>query len=222
MRLAPGGVREIHGHIPAEWSFMLAGKARITGVDNDGHNFVADVGEGDLWYFPKGIPHSIQGVPPDGAEFVLAFPDVKFSEDSTFAITDTFAHIPKELAKNFRLSADRLRPYPEEGEIHLQGTSVAVLHRREDPHDGVRRERQRAHVRFPRGRRRLRQAIVLHYFENTDNETLRFLEIFNSPILPTCHSRRWSALTPHELMQAHLGINRELIDALPRDKRPVV
>ena len=43
MRLTPGGVRELHWHKEGEWSFMLAGNARITAVDNDGHNFIADV-----------------------------------------------------------------------------------------------------------------------------------------------------------------------------------
>jgi len=43
MRLTAGGVRELHWHKEAEWAFMLAGKARITAVDNDGHNFVDDV-----------------------------------------------------------------------------------------------------------------------------------------------------------------------------------
>lgn len=102
MRLNKGGVRELHWHKQAEWAFVLAGNARITAVDNDGHNFTDDVTVGDLWYFPSGIPHSIQGLEPDGCEFVLAFPDGKFSEDSTFSITDMFAHMPKEvLAKNF-------------------------------------------------------------------------------------------------------------------------
>lgn len=61
MRLTPGGVRELHWHKEGEWSFMLAGNARITAVDNNGYNFVADVTEGDTWFFPSGIPHSIQG-----------------------------------------------------------------------------------------------------------------------------------------------------------------
>jgi oxalate decarboxylase/phosphoglucose isomerase-like protein (cupin superfamily) len=60
MRLKTGGVRELHWHKQAEWSIMLAGNARITAVDNDGKNFIADVAEGDLWYFPAGIPHSVQ------------------------------------------------------------------------------------------------------------------------------------------------------------------
>jgi len=115
MRLTPGGVRELHWHKEAEWSFMLAGKARITAVDNDGHNFVADVEPGDLWYFPSGIPHSIQGLPPDGAEFVLAFPNGAFSEDSTFSITDMFAHMPREaLARNFGVDKIAFDSIPKE------------------------------------------------------------------------------------------------------------
>jgi uncharacterized RmlC-like cupin family protein len=56
MRLNTGGVRELHWHKAAEWAYMLYGRARITGVDQDGRNFVDDVGVGDLWYFPAGIP----------------------------------------------------------------------------------------------------------------------------------------------------------------------
>ena len=66
MRLNAGGVRELHWHKAAEWSYMLTGTARITAIDADGRNFVDDVGVGDLWYFPPGIPHSIQGLNPDG------------------------------------------------------------------------------------------------------------------------------------------------------------
>jgi oxalate decarboxylase len=60
------------------------------------------VGKGDLWYFPAGIPHSIQGAGSHGCEFLLAFPDGDFSEESTFLLTDLFAHTPNDvLAKNF-------------------------------------------------------------------------------------------------------------------------
>src|SRR3954447_3167864 len=56
MRLKPGGIRELHWHKEAEWAYMLAGRARVTAVDADGRNFIDDVGVGDLWYFPAGIP----------------------------------------------------------------------------------------------------------------------------------------------------------------------
>jgi oxalate decarboxylase len=46
MRLKSGGIREMHWHKQAEWVFMLAGSARITAVDQEGRNFIDDVGVG--------------------------------------------------------------------------------------------------------------------------------------------------------------------------------
>lgn len=102
MRLTPGGARELHWHTSAEWAYMIAGKARITAVDENGCTFQDDVSAGDLWNFPAGIPHSIQGLEPDGCEFLLIFDDGSFSEEETFLLTDWFIHTPKDvLAKNF-------------------------------------------------------------------------------------------------------------------------
>src|ERR1700736_4674676 len=104
MRLTAGGVRELHWHVEAEWAIMLYGNARITAVDQEGRSFVSDVGEGDLWLFPKGIPHSIQGLGPDGCRFLLVFDDGDFDEFHTFLITDWLSHTPKEvLSKNFNV-----------------------------------------------------------------------------------------------------------------------
>jgi oxalate decarboxylase len=73
MRLNAGGVRELHWHQAAEWGFMTYGNCRVTAIDPQGHAYVADVTEGDLWNFPAGYPHSLQGLAPDGCEFLLAF-----------------------------------------------------------------------------------------------------------------------------------------------------
>jgi len=101
MRLKPGGIREMHWHKEAEWAFMLAGRARITAVDEQGRTFIEDVSEGDLWNFPSVIPHSIQGL-EEGCEFLLVFDNGNFSENETFLITDLFKHTPRDvLAKNF-------------------------------------------------------------------------------------------------------------------------
>src|SRR3981189_3045614 len=55
-----------------------------------------------LWYFPSSIPHSIQGLNPDGCEFLLVFNDGDFNEDNTFLLSDWFKHTPNEvLSKNF-------------------------------------------------------------------------------------------------------------------------
>jgi oxalate decarboxylase len=101
MRLKPGGIREMHWHKEAEWAYMLAGRARITAIDDRGRSFISDVGEGDLWNFPSAVPHSIQGL-EQGCEFLLVFDNGNFSENETFLITDLFAHMPRDvLAKNF-------------------------------------------------------------------------------------------------------------------------
>lgn len=113
MRLTAGGIRELHWHAAAEWAYMLYGSARITAIDSNGKSFVADVNQGDLWYFPTGIPHSIQGLAPDGAEFLLVFDDGNFSEYATVLLSDWMAHTPREvLAKNFGTHSQDLEKMP--------------------------------------------------------------------------------------------------------------
>ena len=114
MRLISGGVRELHWHLGAEWALMLYGSARITAVDQEGRSHVSDVSEGDLWIFPGGIPHSIQGLGPDGARFLLVFDDGNFNEFETFLLTDWLAHTPPEvLAKNFNVPAETFAKVPK-------------------------------------------------------------------------------------------------------------
>jgi oxalate decarboxylase len=121
MRLTAGGVRELHWHTAAEWAFMLYGNARITAIDLEGKSFVADVTEGELWYFPPGIPHSIQGLRPDGAEFLLVFDDGNFSEYETVLLTDWMAHTPHDvLAKNFGVSEQALEKMPRREKFIFQ------------------------------------------------------------------------------------------------------
>jgi oxalate decarboxylase len=124
MRLKAGGVRELHWHHQAEWSFMLKGAARITAVDQNGCTFQDDLSEGDIWYFPAGIPHSIQGLEDDGCEFLLVFDDGSFSENDTFSLTDWLAHTPKEvIAKNFQVAASALAHIPAK-ELYMFQTRV--------------------------------------------------------------------------------------------------
>ena len=118
MRLKRGAFRELHWHTTAEWSFMIKGNARITAVDEDGRLFVDDVTEGDLWFFPAGVPHSIQGLdsdyPEGGCEFLLVFDDGSFSEDSTFLLTDLMNHFPMEVvAADLGTTPDQLAAMPK-------------------------------------------------------------------------------------------------------------
>lgn len=109
MRLTAGGVRELHWHDAAEWAIMLSGRARITAIDDEGHSFVQDIGKDDLWFFPSGTPHSIQGLQPEGCEFLLVFDDGKFSEGNTTLLSDWTRHTPPEvLAKNWGVPESEL------------------------------------------------------------------------------------------------------------------
>jgi oxalate decarboxylase len=297
MRLKAGGVRELHWHKEAEWSFILAGQARITSVDNDGHNFVADVGPGDLWYFPSGVPHSIQGLSPDGTEFLLAFPSGAFSEDNTFAITDMFAHFPKEaLAKNFGVDQKTFDRIPKEEKFIFQapmpdslqadtvgqgpgrvpldmkfsmtamspdvspGGSVRIVDTRNFPIStdisAALVDVAPGHIReihwhpnadewqyFVGGQGRMTvfaaqgnartfdyragdvgyvPKSMPHFIENTGSEPLRFLELFNSPRYMDVSLAQWMALTPHELVEAHLQVDRAFIAAISKQKLAVM
>jgi oxalate decarboxylase len=123
MRLNPGAVRELHWHKQAEWAYMLLGHARITAVDEHGRNFVDDIAEGDLWYFPAGIPHSIQGL-EEGCEFLLVFDDGGFSEEATFLLSDWLAHTPRDvIAKNLGVSESDLDDLPRE-ELYIFPAAV--------------------------------------------------------------------------------------------------
>jgi oxalate decarboxylase len=113
MRLGPGGVRELHWHQQAEWAVMTFGECRVTILDALGRPQVADVKEGDLWYFPAGLPHSLQGIGSDGCEFVIAFDNGDSSEFNTLLVTDWLAHtMPEVLAKNFGAPEDAFKNIP--------------------------------------------------------------------------------------------------------------
>jgi oxalate decarboxylase len=112
MRLKPGGIRELHWHKEAEWAYVIAGGCRVSLLDEQGRLFIDDVSVGDLWYFPAGLPHSIQAL-ADGVEFLLVFDSGDFSENETFLITDWFNHIPREvLAKNFGVAESAFANLP--------------------------------------------------------------------------------------------------------------
>ena len=113
MYLESGGIRELHWHQTGEWALMTEGKCRVTTLSREGTPSVEDVFAGDLWFFPTGLPHSLQGFGPDGAEFVLAFDSGAQSESNTLLLTEWFAHTPPEvLAKNFPVAQETFDDIP--------------------------------------------------------------------------------------------------------------
>ncbi len=297
MRLNAGGVRELHWHKAAEWAYMLYGTARITAIDPQGHDFVDDVGVGDLWYFGSGIPHSIQGLNPDGCEFLLVFDDGEFDEDNTFLLSDWFKHTPSEvLAKNFGVPGSSFAHVPDPRDLYIFAAPVpgplssdkvvgasAVLqsfsHRMMaqlpiktksgtvritdtsafpasktisaalvEVQPGGMRElhwhpntdewqyyiegQARMSVFAASGQARTFDYLagdvgyvpfaMGHYIENIGTMPLRFLEIFKSSYYADVSLNQWLALTPRELVEAHLKLDQQTLAALHREKSPVV
>src|SRR6201993_2791351 len=115
MRLTAGSFRELHWHTANEWAFMEYGSARVSALNPDGTMFIDDVSEGDLWFFPAGYPHSIQGLGADGCQFRLVFDEGNFSEDNTFLLSEFVAHVPPEvLTKTSQLTRDEISKLPKE------------------------------------------------------------------------------------------------------------
>jgi oxalate decarboxylase len=297
MRLNAGGIRELHWHKAAEWAYMLYGSARITAINAEGHNFVDDVGVGDLWYFPSGVPHSIQGLGPDGCEFLLVFDDGEFDEDNTFLLSDWLKHIPNDvLAKNFGVPDSSFDRIPNPSELYIFAASVpgalssdkipgAVPVSQSFSHRMLAQQPTRTKsgtVRItdtsifpasktisaalvevqPGGMRELHwhpntdewqyyiegqarmgvfaasgQARTFdfragdvgyvpfamgHYVENTGTTPMRFLEIFKSSYYADVSLNQWLALTPPELVQAHLKLDPKTLAAFRKEKMPVV
>ncbi|KZT74621.1 oxalate decarboxylase [Daedalea quercina L-15889] len=298
MRLEPGAIRELHWHKTSEWAFVLSGYTQVTAVDQDGRNFVGTVGPGDLWYFPPGVPHSLQATnqTKDGSEFLLIFDNGDFSDDSTFLLTDWLAHTPKEvIAKNFgtalsawnKLPGEQLYIFPgtppspdatapedpqgqvpnpyihklsEQKATQLAGgalkiadsrnftvaTTIALAEVWVEP--GGMRElhwhpTQDEWTYYISGSARVTEfassataqtfnyvagdigfvpATYGHYVENIGNDTLHYLEIFNSDLVVDVSLSQWLALTPPELVKAHLQISDETVAHLSKIKPYVV
>lgn len=295
MRLTPGGVRELHWHKQAEWAFMIVGRARITAVDQNGRNFIADVGVGDLWYFPPGIPHSIQGL-AEGCEFLLVFDDGNFSDNDTFSITDWFAHTPQDvLSANFGVPESAFANIPSEQvymfqssapgplstqkvsspagtvprsfshrmlaqqPIKTRGGTVRITDSSKFPittisaafvevEPGAMRElhwhpntdewqyylqgtgRMTAFASASKARTFDFRAGDVgyvpfaygHYIQNTGDKKLIFLEVFKSSYYADVSLNQWMALTPRELVEDTLNVGPELMNALRKEKWPVV
>jgi oxalate decarboxylase family bicupin protein len=122
MRLAPHAYRELHWHTANEWSLVLKGSVRLASMNEEGQTFIDDLVAGDVWFFPAGIPHSIQAL-DEGAEFLLVFDDGSFSEDGTFLVSEMFLRNPKEvLSKNLQTPISSFDNLPSDELYIFPGT----------------------------------------------------------------------------------------------------
>jgi oxalate decarboxylase len=103
--LTKNSIREMHWHRVAEWGYVYHGQVAVSAVDEDGRNQVEVLNEGDIWYFPKGEAHVIQGLAEQN-EYLLVFDDGDFEAPGTsFNVDDWIAHTPKDvLAKSLGVS----------------------------------------------------------------------------------------------------------------------
>jgi oxalate decarboxylase len=136
MTLEPGTVRELHWHAnAAEWAYVIDGRCRVTTIDPAGHSEIVDFDAGDVWYFPRGHGHSIQGLGPRECRFILVFDNGYFSEFGTFSITDWIAHVPAEvLHRNFGVPATTFAAFPKREVYMARGPMPPPL--TEDPPPG--------------------------------------------------------------------------------------
>jgi oxalate decarboxylase len=128
MRLSAGGIRELHWHLAGEWGYMTYGQCRVMVLDKRGRAYVQDIEAGDLWYFPAGQPHSLQGLGSDGCEFLIVFDNGRASEFNTLLLTDWLAHTPPDmLAKNFGVPAETFKSIPLSDLYIFQGKAPGPL-----------------------------------------------------------------------------------------------
>jgi oxalate decarboxylase len=60
-----------------------------------------------------------------------------------------------------------------------------------------------------------------HYIENVGDETLVFLELFRSDHFADMSLNQWMALTPRDLVRAHLNLDDTVVAGL-RKQKPIV
>jgi oxalate decarboxylase/phosphoglucose isomerase-like protein (cupin superfamily) len=223
-----GAIRELHWHKEAEWAYMLAGKARITAIDQDGRNFIDDLGVGDLWNFRAGLPHSIQAL-AEGCEFLLVFDDGAFSENETFLLVPggrvrivdsaNFPAASTIAAALVEIDPGGMRelhwhPTNDEWQYYISGQGQMTVFassgkaRTFDYQAG-----DVGYVPFAMG----------HYVLNTGTEPLRFLEMFRSSRFADVSLHQWLALTPPELVRAHLNLDDSTMSAVTAYKgKPII
>jgi hypothetical protein len=83
-------------------------------MNDEGQNTVDDLCAGDVWFFPAGVPHSLQAF-DEGVEFLLVFDEGDFSEDETFLVSELFLRNPTSvLAKNFETDTSAFDNIPKD------------------------------------------------------------------------------------------------------------
>ncbi|KFX98733.1 hypothetical protein V497_00203 [Pseudogymnoascus sp. VKM F-4516 (FW-969)] len=125
LHLKKGALRELHWHTTAEWGYVYAGRFVVSAVDEHGNYTVDTLKEGDIWYFPKGSAHTLQGL-DDQNEALVAFDNGDFDAlGTTFMVDDWIAHTPRDiLAKNFGVDVSVFDDIPDKDPYIFNATST--------------------------------------------------------------------------------------------------
>ncbi|KAF8752776.1 Oxalate Decarboxylase [Rhizoctonia solani] len=282
-----GWGHSMHWHVTAEWGYVMAGSCRVNVVNQLGRNYLADVYPGDLWYFPQGIPHSIQGLnntATDASSFLYVPHPLALSVSGGAgeelpsqcvcvrphpwrAAVDFPSAVPTESvaeANPVSPQGEALLPYTfaasKAPATNVTGGSIKVVDSRTF---NVSTTIAVAEVTVvPGGMRELHwhptqpewtfylegtarvtvfassgnartfdyQAGDIgyvpptfgHYVENTGNTTMKYLEIFKTDRYEDISLNQWLALTPPEMVKAHLQLDDETISQLQKVKPIVV
>jgi len=122
-----GGAREMHWHNSAEWAYVVDGHCQVSVVDPDGVVEIANLGPGDLWYFPRGHSHAIQTLGTAPCHAILAFDDGLYSEHGTFGISDWMSRYDSQvLSQAFGVPAEAFARIPKGETYIMQGAVVAL------------------------------------------------------------------------------------------------
>ncbi len=237
MRLEPGALRELHWHaIAAEWAYVISGRCRVTVIAPTGDAEISDFGPGDVWYFPKGHGHSIQGLGPGECHFLLIFDDGRFSEFGTFSITDWMSRTPPDvLAQNLSLPPEAIARLPKEevyiaaGEVPPPAPPPAL---NPDLAPTQLNHKFRLGVFGANGKYRQDEfgpgdvAFINrgfgHYIRQIGNEETQVLVAFNSPDYQEISLSSWLASNSPRLLADNFGLDLGIVERLPHAGRFIV
>eukprot|EP00891_Asterochloris_glomerata_P004894 jgi/Astpho2/4894/e_gw1.00069.48.1_t len=104
VELKPGGLRELHWHVPNEWAIVINGTCRATIAEQGAGREVDswDFHVGDVWYFPSNLGHAVLGLEA-GCTFVAGYDDGDFDEPSTaFGLGNWLTTAPPKIVAQVR------------------------------------------------------------------------------------------------------------------------
>jgi len=122
-----GGAREMHWHNSAEWAYIIDGHCQVTVVDAEGTVEIANLGPGDLWYFPRGHSHAIQTLGTAPCHAILTFDDGLYAEHGTFGISDWMSRFDRQvLSQALDVPAAAFARIPKAETYIMQGEVVPL------------------------------------------------------------------------------------------------